>query len=125
MKYYNLLFVGLIQLSDRSDYKGISEYVASWGLGLSIVLNFSAIISLTSLAQTILNAYILISFFALNIYLNLKYYKWNKLTLDKLSKDLHDKFRPNMTSAELIAIFFIIETGLVFPLVIVSRQIFL
>ncbi len=124
MKYYNLLFVGLIQLSGRTDYKGISEYVASWGLGLIIVLNFTALVALTSLAQIMLNAYILLSFFGLAIYLNVKYYDWNRLTLNKLSLDLQDKFKPNMTSGELLAIFVIIESGLIVPLVTVCRQLF-
>lgn len=39
MGFYNLLFVGLIQIVDKTEYKGISEYVAAFGLGLIIIYN--------------------------------------------------------------------------------------
>jgi hypothetical protein len=122
MKFYNLLFVGLFQLADRTEYKGISEYVASFGLALIIELNLIVIIGLTALKSTLLKPYILIPFYILTITLNVRYYNYNKVNLDKVSSDLKDKHRPNMTSGELIAVLMIVEAALA-PLIFgLTRQ---
>ena len=122
MRFYNLLFVGLFQLADRTEYKGISEYVASFGLALVIELNLIGIIGLTALGQTLLKPYITIPFYILTIILNVKYYNYNNVALDKLSVDLKDKHRPNMTSGELLAIMILIESSTVLPIVAAIKQ---
>jgi len=122
MKYYNLLFVGFMQISDSTQYKGISEYVAAWFLGLVIELNLIAIISVTTLGPTILKPYTLLGFYILAILLNVKYYNINKDPLDKLAKDLEKKHRPNMTSGQLLAIFILIESVSIVPLITAYRH---
>jgi len=122
MKYYNLLFVGLMQISDSTQYKGISEYVAAWFLGLIIELNLMAILSVTTLGPTILKPYVLVGFYVAVILLNVKYYNINRVPLDKLAKDLEEKHRPNMTSGQLLAIFILIESASIVPLIAVYRH---
>ena len=122
MKYYNLLFVGLMQISDSTQYKGISEYVAAWFLGLIIELNLIAIMSVTTLGPTILKPYVFLGFYVLVVLLNVKYYNINKISLDKLAKDLGEKHRPNMTSGQLLAIFILIESVSIVPLIAAYRH---
>ena len=122
MRFYNLLFVGPVQIADRTEYKGVSEHVAAWGLGLILVLNFIVVTGLTTLGQTILRPYILIPLYGVTIFLNLKYYNANKLKLDKLSADIKEKFRPNMTPGELLGIILIIESVSAVLIFGLSRQ---
>lgn len=122
MRFYDLVFVGLMQIADKTDYKGISAYVAAWGLGLILELNFIVIVGLTTLSPLILKPYIIIPIYGVTVYLNLRYYNLNKIKLDKLSIDIKEKFRPNMTSGELIGIIFIIESVTAVLILGLSRQ---
>jgi len=123
MRFYNLLFVGLLQIADKTEYKGISEYVAAFGLGLIIVLNFILIVGLTTPApRALLSPYLTLSLFGLTIFLNVKYYNYYKDKLDKLSDDLKRKYRPNMTSGELIAILLTVESVTSILILSLSRQ---
>jgi hypothetical protein len=110
MRFFDLLFVGLMQIADRSHYKGIPEFISAWGLGLILELNFIAIIGIFSLGQIVLKPYILIPLYVALFFLSLKYYQFNKLKLDKLSAELKEKYKPNMTSGELLAIIVTIES---------------
>jgi len=111
-----------MQISDSTQYKGISEYVAAWFLGLIIELNLIALISVTALGQTILKPYLLLGFYVAAVLLNVKYYNINKVPLDKLAKDLEEKHRPNMTSGQLLAIFILIESVSIVPLIAAYRH---
>lgn len=86
-------------------------------MGLIIELNLIAILSLTSLGPTILNPYVLIGFYILAILSNIKYYNINKVSLDKFAKDLEEEYRPNMTSGQILAIFILIESVCIVPLI--------
>jgi hypothetical protein len=122
MRFYNLTFVGLMQIADQTDYKRISEYVAAWGLGLILMMNFIAIIGFAGFGTVMLRPYILIPLYAATVYLNLKYYNLKKIELNKLSIDLQKKYRPNMISGELIGIILAIESVIAVLVLGLSRQ---
>jgi len=98
-----------MQLAKRSEYKEIVEYVAAFGLGFILVLNFIALAGLTPYAPIILRPYFMVLFFVVTILLNIKYYNLKKNTLDKLSDELRTKTKPNLTSGELLGILLLIE----------------
>jgi hypothetical protein len=72
MKYFDLLFVGLIGLARHTYYKDIPVLVASGFMGLIIELNLMAIIGLTSWRPILTKFLILIPFVALLTFLNYK-----------------------------------------------------
>lgn len=122
MKYYDLLFVGLMQIGEKTAYKGISEYVASWGISLIIELNLICLLIWTPGQSILAKTYIWITLFITLIFINIKYYNYRKITLDRLYNDLTVKFRPNMTSGELFAIIMILESVIIPPILILSHK---
>jgi hypothetical protein len=104
------LFVGLIQIAEKTDYKEVAEYLAAFGLGLILTLNLISVFGLTDFRPIFLKPYVALLFYALTIVLNLKYYNYTKDKLNKLSDELKNKFRPNMTSGELLSILLLIES---------------
>jgi hypothetical protein len=110
MTFYKLVFVGLMRLADRTDFKGISEHVAAWGIGLILQLNLIAAIGLTPLRGVILRPLILIPTYIVITYLNFLFYDRNRTQIDKLLVDQIERSRPNMTPGELAALVFLGES---------------
>ena len=111
-----------MQIGDKTVYKGIPEYVASWGISLIIELNLICLLIWTPWQSILTKSYILITLFVVLIFLNIKYYKYRKITLDRLYNDLTVKFRPNMTSGELFAIIMILESVIIPPIFIIANK---
>jgi len=95
---------------EKTHYKEIVEYVAAFGLGLILLLNLISIFGMANLGSSYMLPYVAVIIYVMTIVLNLRYYNRNKDKLDKLSTELKNKFRPNMTLGELTGIIMLIES---------------
>ena len=109
MKYYEILFLGLIRLAGRTTYEEIAEYVASWSMALIIELNLIVILGLIGAGEAFFRAYFLVAGYILLLFLNLRYYRYRQnkiMTSDQKNKD----GAAVLTFAESVGLFFIIES---------------
>lgn len=114
MKYYNLLYFGLMRLAEKTTYKEISEYVAAWGMALIIELNLIAVVGILG-QGALLKAYFLVPLYILFIYMSVLYYKKKITVFNKLKKEYGEinSGDANINFPEGFALFFIFECVLV------------
>jgi len=116
MKYYNLLFIGLMRLGHRTEYKEVSEYLASWGMALIIELNLIVILGMIGVGKILLKAYVLIPLYVILIIANVQYYKRNINRLHELENAYSKSNDVNLNFPDGLALFFIAESAIL-PLI--------
>jgi len=110
MKYYDILFLGLIRLARRTTYEEIAEYVASWSMALIIELNLIVILGLIGANETFFRAYVLVALFILLLFLNLRYYSYRQSRIMTSDQRTEKHGTATLTFAESLGLFFIIES---------------